>query len=88
MLYRIDPVMIEHLHVVFNPVSHLNREPFRRVEDYLYVMRSILITRANPQCGLLLDGLGKFFSGGSHEIRIKQIRAILLRYKLVRRRIP
>ena len=79
MLCRFDPIAIENLHVVINPVSQLDRKPLRRIENYLYVMRTILVTRANPQCGLLLDCLGKFVSGSSHESWVEQIRAVLLK---------
>jgi hypothetical protein len=70
---RFDPVMVEDLHVVFDPVCQLNRQPFRRVEDYLNVVRTILIMRANSQPGLLLDCLRELVFGSSHESRIEQL---------------
>ena len=79
MLYRFDPLMIQDLEVVLNRVCQLNGESLRRIENYLNVVRTILITRANPQRGLLLDGLREFVSGRSHESRVEQIRAILLK---------
>lgn len=48
MLCHFDPVMIEDLHIIFDPVSQLNGKPLRLVENYLNVVRAVLIARTNP----------------------------------------
>ena len=73
MLCRFDLAMVKDLDVVFNHVCQLDGQPFRRIENYLNIVRAILVMRSNSQRHLLLDRPPKFVPGCSNEGRIEQV---------------
>src|SRR6266700_3787868 len=76
LLRRLYLVMIEHLHFVLNVIRQFEREPFRRIEDDLYVVGFILIARMNAERGLLLNCFGKLVTCRSDKILIQKSRIV------------
>jgi len=79
MLYSFNLVPICNPDIVFHLIRHLNRQAIRRVEHYLNMVGTILVTCANSQRGLLLNRLCKFIPGSSHERRLEEFWSILLK---------
>ena len=71
--------MVKELHIVFDAICQFDGQSLRRIEDDLKSVRAIRIMCLDPQRRLLLDRFPEFVSGGSHEGRVEQVCAILLK---------